>query len=83
MVAITVFIPILLESLTAKAGVKVSDYKTPCDLTEENYKCVTSLGSLWFDPTSFTLYSIAISVGLQALIFITLGAVADHGSKFD
>lgn len=34
----------------------------------------------WVDTSSFPLYAVSISVFLQALVFISIGALADHGS---
>jgi MFS-type transporter involved in bile tolerance (Atg22 family) len=37
---------------------------------------------VYVDVSSFSFYTTSISVGLQALFFISLGAVADHGCKY-
>jgi len=42
---------------------------------------VVKVGSLWLDTASFSLYCISVSVFLQAFVFISMGALADHGSN--
>lgn len=97
--AISVFIPIILESLAAESGyvfplqpfngngtmseehrIMGFNYMT-CDSSLENYKCVVPILGNMVDTASFSLYVVAISVALQAIVFVGLGALADFGSN--
>ncbi|KAJ3111269.1 Autophagy protein 22 [Phlyctochytrium bullatum] len=82
-VAISALIPLILQSLAAAHGMAVAtnggEPTTPCDYTQPGYKCVVRIGGAWVDVSSFALYTTAFSVAVQALAFISLGAVADHG----
>ncbi|KAF9361806.1 Autophagy protein 22 [Mortierella sp. AD094] len=51
----------------------------PIHITD--YKCEVKVGSLWLDTSSFSLYCISVSVFLQAAVFISMGALADHGTR--
>lgn len=73
-VAMSVFIPLCLNTMAKLAG-KTSD-GLPCDHFAD---CWVELGSLKFQPTSFTYYIISISVAFQAITFISIGALADYG----
>ncbi|CAG8625442.1 241_t:CDS:2 [Funneliformis mosseae] len=79
-VAITVFIPIILENLAGEAGFLL-DRVTPCDTTIKDYKCVTRYGTGFVDTASFSLYTISISVLIQCLVYIGFGSLADHGEN--
>ncbi|CAI2184931.1 1516_t:CDS:2 [Funneliformis geosporum] len=79
-VAITVFIPIILENLAGEAGFQL-DRVTPCDTTIKDYKCVTKYGTGFVDTASFSLYTISISVFIQCLVYIGVGSLADHGEN--
>ncbi|KAJ3112528.1 Autophagy protein 22 [Phlyctochytrium bullatum] len=80
-VGITAFIPLILQSLAAAAGKDVNDVAKPCNYTEAGYKCVVQVaGGAMVDVSSFVLYATSFSVALQAIFFISLGAVADHGT---
>ncbi|CAG8550061.1 25052_t:CDS:10 [Cetraspora pellucida] len=78
--AISVFIPVVLETLSAQAGYEL-DQVTPCNTTITNYKCVTRFGESFIDTESYPLYIIAISVLFQAILFISCGSLADHGNS--
>ncbi|KAL1918773.1 uncharacterized protein VTP21DRAFT_2795 [Calcarisporiella thermophila] len=75
-----VFQGIILETLSSAAGVELSDGKTPCDTTKPDYKCLTYFGSGLVDSTSFALYITVISSIIQLFVYISLGALADHGN---
>lgn len=72
-----VSIPIILETLSAHAGYK-TDLITPCDTTI-NYTCKVLFAGTWYDTSAFTLYTTAVTVGLQALVFVSISALADYG----
>ncbi|KAK9719215.1 Autophagy protein 22 [Basidiobolus ranarum] len=77
--AMSVFIPLILESLAAEAGFK-QDMVTPCDTTEVGYVCVVKFGSRYIDTNTYSLYIRAFAVAAQAVVFISCGAIADHGN---
>ncbi|KAI9339911.1 vacuole effluxer Atg22 like-domain-containing protein [Obelidium mucronatum] len=79
-VIFTALSTVVLQNMAAGAGVEESDHSVRCNYTVQNYKCVTNIGGAWIDPSSFSLYTIATSVLLQAVFFISLGALADHSS---
>ncbi|KAJ3013021.1 UNVERIFIED_CONTAM: Autophagy protein 22 [Siphonaria sp. JEL0065] len=79
-VVFTALSTVVLQNLAAGAGVEESDHSLRCNYTKPNYKCVTNIAGAWIDPSSFSLYTIAFSVLLQAVFFISLGALADHSS---
>ncbi|KAJ3028978.1 UNVERIFIED_CONTAM: Autophagy protein 22 [Siphonaria sp. JEL0065] len=79
-VVFTALSTVVLQNLAAGAGVEESDHSIRCNYTKPNYKCVTNIAGAWIDPSSFSLYTIAFSVLLQAIFFISLGALADHSS---
>ncbi|KAJ9055796.1 Autophagy protein 22 [Entomophthora muscae] len=76
--AMAVCIPIILETLSAEAGYEY-DLVTPCNVTG-TYQCKVNFGGWWFDTSSFTLYVTAVSVAVQALVFISLSSIADYGN---
>lgn len=79
-VAMSVFLPIILESLAASNGYQL-DRRTPCDVSQPHYKCVMRVVGDWYiDTSSFPLYVSSLAVALQALIFVSCGALADHGN---
>ncbi|KAJ3159691.1 Autophagy protein 22, partial [Irineochytrium annulatum] len=79
-VCMTALIPLILQTLAAANGFEVDDHTKPCNYTATAYSCVVLMGNSWIDVSSFALYTLAISVGMQAFLFISLGAVADHGA---
>ncbi|GBB98950.1 hypothetical protein RclHR1_03370017 [Rhizophagus clarus] len=79
-VAISAFIPIILENLASEAGYKL-DHVTPCDTSIKGYQCVTRYGTGFVDTASFSLYTISISVFIQCLVYIGVGSLADHGEN--
>ncbi|KAJ3279515.1 Autophagy protein 22 [Borealophlyctis nickersoniae] len=75
-----VFIPIILENMAAISGFERSDRTKPCDNGVTSYSCVVQVGGLWVDTSSFVFYCITVSVLIQFILFMGLGAVADHGN---
>ncbi|KAG0229732.1 Autophagy protein 22 [Actinomortierella wolfii] len=78
-VGVSALLPIILEALASQYGYMNSDHTMKCDTQEVDYQCDVKVGGLWIDTASFSLYCVAISVFLQALVFISTGAHADHG----
>ncbi|KAG0258181.1 Autophagy protein 22 [Mortierella polycephala] len=74
-VCISALAPIVLEALASGYGRQHANRDLPCNT------CVVKVGSLWLDTASFSLYCISVSVFLQALVFISMGALADHGTR--
>ncbi|KAI9591794.1 autophagy-related protein 22-like protein [Syncephalis fuscata] len=79
-VLMSVFLPIILETLAAKNGFKMEDRTVPCDTTITDYKCVVQIGDAWVNTASFPLYVSSFAVIVQAFLFVSLGALADHGN---
>ncbi|RIA94879.1 autophagy-related protein 22-like protein [Glomus cerebriforme] len=79
-VAISAFIPIILENRASEAGFEL-DHVTPCDTSIKGYKCVARYGTGFVDTASFSLYTISISVLIQCLVYIGVGSLADHGEN--
>ncbi|KAI8053902.1 autophagy-related protein 22-like protein [Syncephalis plumigaleata] len=79
-VLMSVFLPIILETLASKNGYKVDDLSVPCDTSIEDYKCVVKIGNTWVNTSSFPLYVSSFAVIIQAFLFVSLGALADHGN---
>ncbi|KAJ1957656.1 Autophagy protein 22 [Dispira parvispora] len=73
-----VFLPLVLDSLAKQAGYQ-PDRITPCDLEGASENCVVPFGPTWINTTSLPLYCSAISVILQAFVFVGLSSLADHG----
>ncbi|GJJ75301.1 MFS transporter, UMF1 family [Entomortierella parvispora] len=80
-VCISALAPLVLESLASNYGYETSDHSLKCDMNNPNYSCVVHLGGLWLDTASFSLYCVSVSVFLQAFVFISMGALADHGTR--
>ncbi|CAH1765312.1 7264_t:CDS:2 [Entrophospora sp. SA101] len=78
--AISILTPLILESYASQTGFKASDINIPCDVTEPNYNCITKFGSGYVNTESYSFYVLAISVVLQAFVFISCGALADYGT---
>ncbi|KAF9995407.1 Autophagy protein 22 [Entomortierella chlamydospora] len=80
-VCISSLLPIVLEALASGYGRQTDNRDLPCDTDIANYKCVVKVGSLWLDTASFSLYCVSVSVFLQAIVFISMGALGDHGTR--
>ncbi|KAH7052490.1 autophagy-related protein 22-like protein [Linnemannia elongata] len=80
-VCISALAPIVLESLASGYGYQTGNRSLACDTHSSDYKCVVKVGGLWLDTASFSLYCISVSVFLQAFVFISMGALADHGTR--
>lgn len=76
------FMPLLLEALSSMVGyVAGSSPKIPCpDPSSEN--CILfELGGWLVRGSTFSYIILAISVALQAIVFICFGALADYGKR--
>ncbi|KAJ3281603.1 Autophagy protein 22, partial [Blyttiomyces sp. JEL0837] len=73
-------VPLVLQNLAVGHGYDLDDHSKPCNYTAEKIRCQVDIFGAGVDPASFAFYSTALSVGLQAFLFISLGAVADHGA---
>ncbi|ORY44774.1 hypothetical protein BCR33DRAFT_716734 [Rhizoclosmatium globosum] len=65
-VVFTALSTVVLQNMAAGAGKEAANH--------------SKQSGVWVDPSSFSLYTIAASVLLQAIFFISLGALADHSS---
>jgi len=79
-VAIAVFIPLILEAIASEDAVQAHDHSLPCNTTLPGYQCDVQFMGYWIDTSAYSLYTISLSVLLQAITFIGLGALADHGA---
>jgi UMF1 family MFS transporter len=82
-IATSVFWPIILKALASQAAFE-QDHVTPCNVTRgigEKYFCDVSLFGWWIDTSSIVLYAQSLSVFLQFIVFVSLGSLADHGSR--
>ncbi|RUS16065.1 autophagy-related protein 22-like protein [Endogone sp. FLAS-F59071] len=83
--AMNVFIPLIILTMATSVSVSAFDHTQPCDHGDPNNVCQVQFGALWVSPASFALYTSAVGVGIQAVIFVWLGALADHskhGKRF-
>jgi UMF1 family MFS transporter len=78
-IAVSVFLPIILQSLAAGVAVESSDRVTPCRAVGQ-YSCVVQIGTIFIDTSSLVLYATSISVLFQFILFTTLSALADYGN---
>ncbi|KAG9303117.1 hypothetical protein G9A89_005075 [Geosiphon pyriformis] len=79
------FMALILERLAANQGVLSSDHLTPCINStaleaSEEIRCVVKIFGKHVDTAAFSMYTFSISVFLQAITAISIGAAADHGS---
>ena len=80
-VAMILLIPLLLQDLARRAGHILGDPGRDCsDSGNPTEICVLWTWGRWSaTPSAFAYYIIGISVASQALIFISVGALADYG----
>ncbi|KAG2177346.1 hypothetical protein INT43_008003 [Umbelopsis isabellina] len=71
----SVFMPLVISTMAYTGGRNTADPTKPCNLVQP---CVVKLGTSDVTPSSYTLYVTAIAVLIQAIIYIQLGAIADH-----
>ncbi|KAG2174753.1 hypothetical protein INT43_005811 [Umbelopsis isabellina] len=75
----SVFMPLIISTMAYTGGRNVVDPAKPCNLAQP---CMVKLGTSEVTPSSYTLYVTAIAILIQAIIYIQLGAVADHSGEF-
>jgi UMF1 family MFS transporter len=85
--ALAVFFPLILKTLTAEVAFERNDHSIPCDTSSEVH-CDALFFGRYIDTSSAVLYSTSISVLLQFLLFTTLGilvlklgSLADYGPR--
>ncbi|KAI9288578.1 autophagy-related protein 22-like protein [Umbelopsis sp. AD052] len=71
----SVFQPLIIAAMATAGGRSTIDHMSKCD---SSAACEVLFGTVWVTPTSYSLYSSAIAVLVQAFITISLGAFADH-----
>lgn len=78
---LVLFMPMLLDGLPRAVGHIRGDPATPCGILESDTRpCVLfHVGALEINTSSFAYYTIALSVLLQAVVFMSLGSLADYG----
>ncbi|KAJ3377958.1 Autophagy protein 22 [Entophlyctis sp. JEL0112] len=74
------FVSLIVESLGASAAFESSDHTVPCNTTVTGYSCVIPINGAWIDPSSFYFYCVTFGTFLQLLLFVGMGAIADHGN---
>jgi UMF1 family MFS transporter len=82
------FLPVTLEQLARERGVLKSDGVTSCvaprsgamrRADETDNACVVNILGAMINTSSFALYTFSLAVGVQALVLISISAIADHG----
>ncbi|KAI8901890.1 autophagy-related protein 22-like protein [Globomyces pollinis-pini] len=76
--AVSVFFPLILQSLAANEAFKSDNHKIKCNTTDA-YKCDVNIGGKYIDTSALVLYATTISVFIQFILFSILGSVADYG----
>lgn len=62
-------------------GVEAANLTQPCDITEENYKCVMHIfGNHYLDPGAISLYVSSFSAVISFVVSLSVAAIADHGA---
>jgi UMF1 family MFS transporter len=77
-VVLGVCAPVILETLSSLVAFD-SDTGLPCDTSNPGYRCSFYMGSLYLTPSSFALFVNALSAALQAVVFVGISSLADHG----
>jgi UMF1 family MFS transporter len=75
------FVTSLVEALAAQAGFQTADPTQPCNVGEPGYNCSVKVGSLTVNTSSLVLYTSALGIITQLLIFLSLGPQADFGGR--
>ncbi|KAH8551293.1 autophagy-related protein 22-like protein [Umbelopsis sp. PMI_123] len=76
----SVFQPLIISAMATAGGRSTIDHASQCT---SSTACEVLFGTVWVSPTSYSLYSSAIAVLVQAFITISLGALADHSALTD
>lgn len=93
------FLPVTLEQLARERGVLRSDGVTSCvksaadsaarfllrrtDDGRPDDTCVVNILGGKINTSSFVLYTTSLAVGVQALVLISISAIADYGAWSD
>jgi MFS transporter, UMF1 family len=78
----SVLAPVILQNLAAGSAREIADKTLPCNYSMNGYACEVEISRGWYiNVNSFPLFVTSLSVGLQAIFFISLGAIADHGGE--
>lgn len=85
--ALIVFIPLILEDLSYRAGNTQPDFlgtscpdRSKLQSNQHAPACYVEFGGSAVSPSSYTTYILGISVILQAFFFISCGAFADYAN---
>jgi UMF1 family MFS transporter len=79
-VVMAVTAPVILETLSSLVSFD-NETGLPCDTSHPGYRCSFYMGSLYLTPSSFALFVGALSVAIQAVVFVGLSSLADHGNN--
>ena len=74
------FFPFILKALAAANAVERSDHSLKCNAVGD-YQCDIPIFGGYIDTSSLVLFATSLSVLMQFFLFISLGSLADHGSK--
>ncbi|KAJ1965423.1 Autophagy protein 22 [Dipsacomyces acuminosporus] len=69
-----------LNLMAAMEGYEL-DHETKCDYNAKNYKCDYKWAGRWIDTASFPLYITTIASLIQAVMYISMGTLADHSKN--
>ncbi|KAI9019080.1 autophagy-related protein 22-like protein [Hyaloraphidium curvatum] len=82
-VALGILLPLIIEDLCWRAGTSDPATGAPCADRDaegaDNTDCFIPWAGSWTRPSSYAFYITAIGVGVQAFLFISIGALADYG----
>ncbi|WOO84927.1 Autophagy-related protein 22 [Vanrija pseudolonga] len=76
--ALAIFLPITLERMAREIGFEAPELTKPCALEATTEAvCKARILGKWVDTTSFSMYVKSAAVLTQALVIISIGALAD------
>ncbi|TXT09066.1 hypothetical protein VHUM_02540 [Vanrija humicola] len=75
--ALAIFLPITLERMAREIGFEAPELTKPCALEATEAVCKARILGAWVDTTSFSMYVKSAAVLSQALVIISIGALAD------
>lgn len=76
------FLPVTLEQLARENGVLRRDGVTSCMAAQKedgDNACVVKVLGATINTSSFALYTSSLAVLVQALVLVSISAIADHG----
>ncbi|KAF8978510.1 Autophagy protein 22 [Haplosporangium bisporale] len=70
-------IPLLIQDAASRNGVEASNHALPCNMTVQNFKCVTLVLGHYLEPGTISLYISSISTYRKSLliVFSILGCI--------